>query len=224
MAATTDQKARMFDLITGVMELVRDGKRDAENVLRVLQIIKEERKFAELLVAQRESVSSLSTPTVKVWSVWAAMSVGGVTKDELLSRLEKGRFHVSDWARHIIGKSAFVTSAAPIHVAFIRVQVHYLGFKKMPTTCELFDRHRLAGLGLELCEPEDALYIRLADADQPRGTWYWIAMEPITDSDGSPRVFSVGRGGGGGRLLDADCAGPDDRWRLGVEVVFRLRQ
>ena len=51
MVATTDQKARMFDLITTVSELVRDGNRDAGSVLEVLQFIKNEREGAEQLLA-----------------------------------------------------------------------------------------------------------------------------------------------------------------------------
>lgn len=41
MVATTDQKARLFDLLIGVGELVRDGKRDADEVAALLQSIKD---------------------------------------------------------------------------------------------------------------------------------------------------------------------------------------
>lgn len=56
MAATTDQKARLFDLMMGVGELVRDGNRDARDVAEVLQIIKNEQDFAALLLAKKDSV------------------------------------------------------------------------------------------------------------------------------------------------------------------------
>ena len=49
MTATTDQKARMLDLTTGVLELVRDGKRSIENVSAVLQIIKDNQDFVTQL-------------------------------------------------------------------------------------------------------------------------------------------------------------------------------
>ncbi len=51
MTATTDQKARMLDLTTGVLELVRDGKRSIENVSAVLQIIKDNQDFVTQLRA-----------------------------------------------------------------------------------------------------------------------------------------------------------------------------
>ena len=52
MAATTDQKkARMFDLLITVGELVRDGRRDIDEVCDVLQVIKDEQDGAEQLLA-----------------------------------------------------------------------------------------------------------------------------------------------------------------------------
>lgn len=45
MVATTDQKARLFDLIATVSEFVRDGKRDPGNVCAVLQIVKDQPDF-----------------------------------------------------------------------------------------------------------------------------------------------------------------------------------
>lgn len=47
--ATTDQQARMFSLNTGVSELFRDGNRNPEEVLGVLQTIKEHREFVAVL-------------------------------------------------------------------------------------------------------------------------------------------------------------------------------
>lgn len=49
MNATTEQKARLLDLITGVLEMVRDGKRDISSVSAVLQIIKDDTAFATRL-------------------------------------------------------------------------------------------------------------------------------------------------------------------------------
>ncbi len=45
MTATTGQKARLLDLTTGVLELVRDGDRSIADVCAVLQVIKNEQNF-----------------------------------------------------------------------------------------------------------------------------------------------------------------------------------
>lgn len=46
----------------------------------------------------------------------------------------------------------------------------------------------------------------------------------VTDSDGNPNVFNVGRNDDGKQLLNANYANPDNRWNLGNEIVFRLRK
>ncbi len=52
MIATTDQKAHMFDLVTAVMGLVRDGNRNVSDVCRVLQVINDDPNFMEQLLAK----------------------------------------------------------------------------------------------------------------------------------------------------------------------------
>lgn len=65
---------------------------------------------------------------------------------------------------------------------------------------ELLNRIKEVG---GLCPAEVGPHLRLADKDQPCETWYWTAMEPITDSVGRPSVFCVGRLAGGERWLSA---------------------
>lgn len=64
MVATTDQKARFLDLITGVLELVRDGNRNIDEVMDVFQTIKDERDFAAILGRS----SQASTPAEQLLS------------------------------------------------------------------------------------------------------------------------------------------------------------
>lgn len=165
-----------------------------------------------------------SSALSKSWFIWKTLTVGGVPKDELLKRLADGDFSVNDSAKDIMGKPAFTTSAEPKEVSFVRLKVIDFGFTVMPTTVRLFDRDRLAQFNLDLCESEDGPHIRPADVDQPRGTWYWIAMNPIIGSGGGPRVFDIERDVGGRRWLGARLARPDDYWYLGDRFVFRLRK
>lgn len=55
MVAKNDQKARLLDLATSVLELVRDGKRDLEQISRVLQAIKDNPNFAQELFSSASS-------------------------------------------------------------------------------------------------------------------------------------------------------------------------
>jgi len=157
-----------------------------------------------------------------IFSVWRTLSTGGVSKADLLKRLKDGDVYVSDWARDIMGKPAFKTSAEPQEISFVRLKVADLGFTQGPTTKELFARAKAQGF--DLCEAEDGPHLRLSLIDQPRGDWFWVAMEPILDSVGVPYVFGVERNVGDERWLDASYASPSGRWYLEGPIVFRLRK
>ncbi len=101
------------------------------------------------------------------------------------------------------------------------VTVSELGFKDAPRTDELLDVGFLGKHGLMPCEPEDA-YQALEDMEP--GSYAYVGMKPIADSDGSPDVFLVECGGDGRRWLDAGSAGPGPRWDLDDRIVFRLRK
>lgn len=149
------------------------------------------------------------------------VTIGGVSKGSLLKRLTDGGHSVSDWARDIMGKPSFTTLPESTEIELGWITVRDLGFTKEPTTTELFTRIKEVS---DLCPAEVGPHLRLIDSDQQRGSWYWVAMEPITDSDGSPGVFDVGRYGGGGRWLDAGCADPGGHWDLDSAVVLVLRK
>lgn len=67
MVAKTDQKARLLDLMTSVLELARDGKRKSDEVCDVLQVIKDRKDFVEKLLAPKApaSVPTKATPSVR---------------------------------------------------------------------------------------------------------------------------------------------------------------
>lgn len=214
--ATTDQKARLLDLTTGILEMVRDGNRDIGQVSAVLQAIKDDPEFAARLLAKSGG-----------WPIWRTLTIGGVSKNNLLKRLRDGGFFVSDRVPDIMGQPAFKTSAEPHKVSFVRVEVADLGFAEFanaPTTVKIFNRKRLAGHNLDLCDPEDVLHLLLTFKDQPRGDRFWVGMEPIASSVGSPSVFCVECFDGGEHWLGVGDAYPDDHWGLGQELVFRSRK
>lgn len=68
MSANTATKARLLDLVTGVLELTRDGNRNAGDVCRVLQIIKEDRLFMDKFFSEGQGISSLLADWQDFWS------------------------------------------------------------------------------------------------------------------------------------------------------------
>jgi hypothetical protein len=109
----------------------------------------------------------------------------------------------------------------------IRLRVADLGFPEGALTRELIGSERDRDLfgqsapftggrgnqkGLELCPPDVGPQLRLDYSDQPPGECVYVAMKPITTSDGEPRIFVVAHNSDG-LSLDAVRARPDDKWR-----------
>lgn len=89
MVANTDQKARLFDLFTGVGELVRDGKRDPEQVADVLQVIKEKKNFSEILLAKAASKPRLLLEMVGTTTI-AATTKKFVAREKFVVNTAEG--------------------------------------------------------------------------------------------------------------------------------------
>lgn len=76
-------------------------------------------------------------------------------------------------------------------------------------------------LGLKLCPPDLGPELRLQYNKQPLNERLYIAMKPITASDGEPRIFMLTHGTDG-LSLDAALARPDDKWAADDKFVFCL--
>jgi hypothetical protein len=74
-------------------------------------------------------------------------------------------------------------------------------------------------MDLELCPPDLGPYLRIDYADQPQGEHLFIAMKPITASDGEPRIFVVEHTSVG-LSLNAARARHDDQWSPDDLFVF----
>ncbi|MDE3244272.1 MAG: hypothetical protein KGO52_16325 [Nitrospirota bacterium] len=120
----------------------------------------------------------------------------------------------------------------------VRLRVADLGFADGALTREIIGSERdrdLFGhlapftggrsnqLGLELCSPEVGPEFRLQYDNQPLGERVYIAMKPITASDGEPRIFVVEHNSNG-LSLDATRARPDDEWSPEAIFLFCRRE
>ena len=151
--------------------------------------------------------------------VWKTIKLGtGLkTAEEFRRVLRDGEFRLSDWASDILGKPAFKTADEETEVDLVKVTVVELGFKKGAWRNQIYERAR--DLGLELCPPEVGPQLRLQYQDQPKGEWILVAMEPIVDSDGDPKLFGVGRYGSG-LWLGSYWGFPVSFWFAGHPWVF----
>ncbi|MBP9711914.1 MAG: hypothetical protein KBD55_02660 [Candidatus Pacebacteria bacterium] len=147
------------------------------------------------------------------------LEIGGQTKEQLKAQLLEKGFKISLYAEDMLDSPDFTTLANRENIKLARLKVKDLGFTSNPTTDELYAKAK--EFGLELCPAEVGPHQRLKDKDQPLDQWYRIAMKQIADRSSRPRVFGVGRRGGGPWLYDG-WANPAREWNLGSEIVFRL--
>ena len=82
-----------------------------------------------------------------------------------------------------------------------------------------FTRGRCAVFGLELCPPQVAPQYRLNYKSQPLHERLYVAMKPIADPDGEPRIFVLWHNTDG-LSLDAVWARPYDRWHRNDKFMF----
>lgn len=73
LIARTDQKARLFDLLASVSELVRDGKRDPKEVADTLQVIKNHRDFAKRLGIAAVSNVNIDSDAQRQLQEWQSL-------------------------------------------------------------------------------------------------------------------------------------------------------
>jgi len=153
------------------------------------------------------------------FNVWKTIKLGtGLkTAEEFRRVLRDGEFRLSDWASDILGKPAFKAADEETEVDLVKATVAELGFKKGARYDQIYERAKEPGL--ELCPPEVGPQLRLQYQDQPNGEWIVVAMEPIIDSDGCPRVFNVERIGSE-LWLSSYWGRPDGFWDPDCQWVF----
>lgn len=150
------------------------------------------------------------------------MKIGGQTKEQLIEELNKAKVETSDYANDILNSNKFKPLKESEDTVLVRLTVSDLGFPQGTTIEEIFNKAQ--ELGLDLCPPETGPQLLIkADTEQRFGQYSNIAMKQITDSDGDPYVFYLGRWGRA-PWFHVARARPDLRWLDGVSFVFRLRK
>jgi hypothetical protein len=121
------------------------------------------------------------------------LGTGIKTKDDFIKALEGQGNKIHDWSKDLMSQLGFTETITEKQTEqkLIILTVKVLGFTGSATVKEIFDRAK--ELGLKLCPAETGPQLRLQYPEQPTGERCIIGMEPILDSDGRPRLFSVYR-------------------------------
>ena len=167
----------------------------------------------------RRFLSGELTLNIPQFAVWKTVKIGVHKQlDILISALSK--FRLSDWAKDVLGKPAFMLAQTEEDIDLCVASVKELTGKNQATTTEIFDAIKRVG---DLCPAEVGPALREQYTDQPKGEWLRIAMEPINDSADAPRVFRVEHDDVE-LWLNAYYAKPDYVWAGVYRFVFRARK
>lgn len=121
---------------------------------------------------------------------------------------KKKGIQIGSYADQILDKVDW--SEGPDEVDIARVFVRDLGFKRATRRDAIYDKALASGL--QKLPTWVAAQLRDEYDEQPDGEWLVAGMEPLTDSDGSPRLFRVGRDDDGERWLDGNRGGAGLKW------------
>lgn len=139
--------------------------------------------------------------------------------DQALAELKQAGINQIDYSEDMVKKVTFTKN--PRTVELVWLNGYDVGLTAVTTTANRFERGE--ALGLEKCHEEVGIYQGFADKDQPLNTWYYMAMDTLTDRSGFPRVFGLARGEDG-LWLRGRWAGPGDGWYPESQLVFALPQ
>ncbi|MEK7609164.1 MAG: hypothetical protein AAB476_01655, partial [Patescibacteria group bacterium] len=109
-------------------------------------------------------------PLTPEFPLWRTLTIGGVSKDELLRKLGDG-FYISDWAKGIMAQPGFTTLPQLTEIQLVKARVKDLGFTEPPTTTELLARIREGG---DLCPAEVGPHLLLNLTYQSRNDWFAV--------------------------------------------------
>jgi hypothetical protein len=121
--------------------------------------------------------------------VWKMIKLDYKSADHFVNYLAPNNaLGVSKRAKEMLNNSEFKVSKKE-ECQLVNISVKQLGFDISATYKEICDKAK--EFGLELCSHEVGPQLRLQYKDQPNGEHLYIAMEPITCSNGKLHIFEV---------------------------------
>ncbi len=150
------------------------------------------------------------------------IEIGGKTEKDLEKELKEKKINISGYAKDMMKNRDFMTLKKAEQADLVHLKVGDLfSDKQGHTTDEIY--RQAEKLGLELCPAEVGPNYRLKYINQPLNERIYVAMKPISDRDGYPRVFELVRHEDG-LWLYSNWASPAFKWYPDFSFVFRSRK
>ena len=161
------------------------------------------------------------------------VTVGGLTKHQLLEALAKNTISMNTSAEMIFASDLFATSKTQSTITTVELTVRNLGFPQGATIAEIYERAKQ--LALNLCPLELGPHLRLQYLDQPEGHIgkpvrkhqapygsITIASQILTNDDNFPKGFYLRRVEGV-LWLRGYRSGPPHVWEEDDHFVFATK-
>ncbi len=115
------------------------------------------------------------------------LTIGGVTKRELLVRLKEASVSLNDYARELFDDPGFHTMPGSSEVEVVAISLPELGLSEGGTFDQILEH--AAAKGLKTCPLEVAPHLRLSYLDQPRGPYLTVASRELHPGTEQPNGF-----------------------------------
>jgi hypothetical protein len=140
------------------------------------------------------------------------ISIGGLTKEELLQQLESSGIQFNKYAHTLFEHPAFLPDSKITEVQLVKIKFSDLNLSN-PCSYKAILEQALK-LNLKLCPLYLAAFLRLQFLDQAEGPYLTIASEKPIDDDNYPNGFYVRKLDGilwlRGYRAEGDCEWPNE--------------
>lgn len=163
--------------------------------------------------------------------VTRAVRIGGLTKEELLTALQRAGVELNEIGRTLFAHAGFTTAAAVSTVETVELAVADLGFGDGAVMATILERGRERGLGP--CPLELGPHLRLQYRDQPEGHVgqpptrhqappgsITVVSAPLSADEEVPKGFYLRRIDGVA-WLRGYRSGPEHVWSAQDRLLFR---
>ena len=166
-------------------------------------------------------ITGLDKTAAQALHSFRAVTIGTLPNHQTYrAALEAAGHRIGDYANQILSK--MTVASVPATLDLVVLTNKEITGKDQATRVEIYEA-ALARGDVDLCPVEVGPALRLQYGDQPMSEWLIVAMEPITDSGGSLRLFRVGRSSRGSWLLSL-YDGPGSVWHGGSRWLFVRRK
>lgn len=165
------------------------------------------------------SLAQFPRPAVGRFLMTVTLGNGPKEGSGFATAVETAGMKVGDYARSmLLNKKDFVVTRKKQELDLYIVMPREMGFT-INTRLDQVTACATGDYGFQICPKDTGPAARPLYKEQPLNEWLAVVSEPITDSDGNLKLFSLGHGSGG-LWLNSNYGYPDAGYHPDGKLVF----